>query len=178
MSLVASIAAVSFCFVGSILGIVFGHIARSRIRRTGDQGSGLALAGLVTGYVGLGLVVAFAAVIGVVLAVLISRGDSSAADSARRLDRGIVELAVARNANPRNAVVIRRELDHWSRFDGDEVTVGSTGRNAAGANDAELNASGWRLNVSGDFGEACLAVPGVAISRSRDVTEGSCGGGD
>ena len=35
------------------LGIAFGHIARSRIRTTGERGAGLALAGLVLGYVSL-----------------------------------------------------------------------------------------------------------------------------
>ena len=34
----------------SILAIVFGHIARGQIRRTGEKGDGLALAGLVLGW--------------------------------------------------------------------------------------------------------------------------------
>lgn len=34
-----------------IVGIICGHIARSQIRRTGDAGDGLALAGLIVGYV-------------------------------------------------------------------------------------------------------------------------------
>ena len=33
------------------LGIVFGHISLSQIKRTGEQGRGMALAGLVIGYV-------------------------------------------------------------------------------------------------------------------------------
>jgi hypothetical protein len=32
--------------------IICGHIARGQIRRTGEQGGGLALAGLILGYVG------------------------------------------------------------------------------------------------------------------------------
>ncbi|MDR0592579.1 MAG: DUF4190 domain-containing protein [Bifidobacteriaceae bacterium] len=35
---------------GAILAIIFGHIARSQIRKTGQSGAGLALAGLVIGY--------------------------------------------------------------------------------------------------------------------------------
>ena len=35
---------------GTILPIIFGHIARSQIRRTGESGWGLALAGLILGY--------------------------------------------------------------------------------------------------------------------------------
>jgi Domain of unknown function (DUF4190) len=38
---------------GVILAIVFGHIARRQIRRTGKGGRGLATAGLILGYAGL-----------------------------------------------------------------------------------------------------------------------------
>jgi hypothetical protein len=40
-----------FAFVFWPLGIIFGHIARGQIRRTGEGGSGLATAGLILGYV-------------------------------------------------------------------------------------------------------------------------------
>ena len=39
-----------FGVAGGVLGIVFGHIARARIRRTGEAGWGTATAGLVIGY--------------------------------------------------------------------------------------------------------------------------------
>jgi len=42
-------------WVGSILAVIFGHIALSQIRHTGQGGRGLAIAGLVLGYVGLAL---------------------------------------------------------------------------------------------------------------------------
>jgi len=52
----------------SILAIVFGHIARGQIRRTGENGDGLALAGLVLGWVelvlGIIVLVAFVALRG------------------------------------------------------------------------------------------------------------------
>jgi hypothetical protein len=41
-------------WLGSILALVFGYIARKQIRERGDSGSGLALAGIVLGWVGLG----------------------------------------------------------------------------------------------------------------------------
>lgn len=63
VSLVASIGAVFFCFIGSIVGIVFGHLARSRIRRSHDRGAGLALAGLIVGYTGLAIAVVAVAVV-------------------------------------------------------------------------------------------------------------------
>jgi hypothetical protein len=40
-----------------ILAVVFGHIALSQIRRQGTAGRGMALAGLITGYLGLALTV-------------------------------------------------------------------------------------------------------------------------
>jgi len=47
-------------FVGgltaAIVAVVTGHIARGQIRRTGEQGAGLALAGLILGYIHLGLI--------------------------------------------------------------------------------------------------------------------------
>lgn len=39
-----------FAFFVSILGVIFGHLARAQIRRTGEAGDGMALAGLVIGY--------------------------------------------------------------------------------------------------------------------------------
>jgi hypothetical protein len=48
-----------FCLLGGLLGIVFGHIALSQIKRTGEGGRGLAIAGLVIGYTWIGLFLAF-----------------------------------------------------------------------------------------------------------------------
>lgn len=47
-----AILALVFGIGGGLLGIVFGHIALAQIRRTGEQGRGLALAGLICGYIG------------------------------------------------------------------------------------------------------------------------------
>lgn len=41
------------------LGVIFGHIAISQINRTGEGGRGLALAGLIIGYVGMAAGVLF-----------------------------------------------------------------------------------------------------------------------
>ena len=52
---------VFFCLwffpVMPILAVVFGHIALSQIRNQGTAGRGMALAGLITGYLGLALTV-------------------------------------------------------------------------------------------------------------------------
>ena len=49
-SLACGLAQFVFGPLGTIPAIVFGHMARSQIRRTGEQGAGLALAGLVLGW--------------------------------------------------------------------------------------------------------------------------------
>ena len=55
-----------FWLLGTIPAVVLGHIARRQIRQTGEQGAGMALAGLILGYVGLGL-----SVIAVILIALL-----------------------------------------------------------------------------------------------------------
>ena len=49
-------------WLGSVLALVFGYVARSQIRRTGQQGAGLALAGIILGWIGVAFLVAAAAV--------------------------------------------------------------------------------------------------------------------
>jgi hypothetical protein len=56
-SLVCGIAQILVGPLSGIPAIILGHVARSRISQTGEQGAGLALAGLILGYVGLVLTV-------------------------------------------------------------------------------------------------------------------------
>ncbi|HEU5160514.1 MAG TPA: DUF4190 domain-containing protein [Streptosporangiaceae bacterium] len=42
-------------WVGSVLAVIFGHVALSQIKKTGAAGRGLAVAGLVLGYIGIGI---------------------------------------------------------------------------------------------------------------------------
>jgi hypothetical protein len=58
-----------FSFGGGLLGIVFGHTAMYQINRSGERGGGMAVAGLVIGYIWL-----------VVLLVLTIRGAITAND--------------------------------------------------------------------------------------------------
>ena len=54
---------VGFWLLGTIPAIVLGHMARRQIRQTGEQGAGMATAGLVLGYIGAALTVIFVIVI-------------------------------------------------------------------------------------------------------------------
>jgi hypothetical protein len=65
-----------FAFVFAPLGIVFGHVAKRQIRRTGEGGSGLATAGLVLSYIFT--IIAIASWIA--LAVLIANNPSGMAN--------------------------------------------------------------------------------------------------
>ena len=66
------------CGIGQLIGGIFatipaiicGHIARGQIRRTGENGAGMALAGVILGYVGLALtVIAIVAVVLLFIAI-------------------------------------------------------------------------------------------------------------
>ncbi|MFD1540003.1 DUF4190 domain-containing protein [Nonomuraea guangzhouensis] len=50
-SLVLGIVGLLFCGLTSIPGAVVGHMALSRIKRTGEEGQGMAMGGLITSYI-------------------------------------------------------------------------------------------------------------------------------
>ena len=56
-----AILALVFAFVFAPAAIIMGHVAKKQIRRTGEQGEGLATAGLWLGYIFTGLSLAFCA---------------------------------------------------------------------------------------------------------------------
>lgn len=57
--------------IGSLLGVIFGHIAKKEIKNSGGTvtGNGLATWGLVLGYIALGLTVCGCIVVAVMLAL-------------------------------------------------------------------------------------------------------------
>ena len=66
-SLVAGIAAWVICpLLGAILAIIFGHIARNQIKTSGEQGNGLALAGLILGYAHIAV-----SIIGIIFVIVV-----------------------------------------------------------------------------------------------------------
>jgi hypothetical protein len=56
-SLVSSIAGFVVCGIGFIVGVVLGYIAKNQIDQSGgtQQGRGMAVAGIIIGWVGIGL---------------------------------------------------------------------------------------------------------------------------
>lgn len=81
-SLVSGILAWVVCpLLAAVLAIIFGHIARGQIRQSGEAGGGMAIAGLVLGYVNVAgalLVGVFYVLLvgGVILAGLLGGGGS------------------------------------------------------------------------------------------------------
>ena len=51
--------AIGTCGFGGLVAVITGHIARHQIKRTGESGASLALAGLIAGYVAMGLFALF-----------------------------------------------------------------------------------------------------------------------
>jgi hypothetical protein len=56
-------------WIGSILALIFGYVARSQIRQRGQSGDGMAIAGIVLGWIGVGLLLLM-----IVLAISASEG--------------------------------------------------------------------------------------------------------
>jgi Domain of unknown function (DUF4190)/DUF1707 SHOCT-like domain len=54
-SLVCGIGQIFAWFVGGVVAIILGHMALRQIRRTGEDGAGMAKAGLILGYLGVAL---------------------------------------------------------------------------------------------------------------------------
>jgi predicted acyltransferase len=87
-SLVLGCVGFVFCFIPSILAIVFGYIAKSQIDQSGgtQQGRGLAIAGIVLGWVFLGI----ALVLSVLFVILAATDSGTSVDT----DNGIESLRV------------------------------------------------------------------------------------
>jgi hypothetical protein len=75
-SLICGIAQLMFGPLATIPAVVCGHMARGQIRRTGEQGAGMALAGLILGWIGVGFTV-LVVLIAVLAVVAASRGGAA-----------------------------------------------------------------------------------------------------
>jgi hypothetical protein len=75
--LVLGIAQIFLCIIGGILALVFGYIARRQIDESGGTqgGRGMAIAGIILGWIGIGLGIAYIVVI--IIAVIVSDDSNS-----------------------------------------------------------------------------------------------------
>lgn len=76
VSLIAGIAGLTiFPFIGSVTALITGHIGRNELRAKGQNGEGLATAGLITGYIGLGFILLFVLLFfGIIIAAIVAGG--------------------------------------------------------------------------------------------------------
>ena len=105
-----AIASLICAFLFAPLGIIFGHISLSQIKRTGEDGHGLAVAGLVISYlITVGTILALVAV--TLLAVLLARNVQTSLDDMNR-HPGITAAPDTgqRAAGVRSAAQPRRQL--------------------------------------------------------------------
>lgn len=70
-ALVCGCAQVFFWLLTGIPAVILGHMARRQIRQTGEDGDGMALAGLILGYVGIGLSVITAVLVIIFIATAV-----------------------------------------------------------------------------------------------------------
>jgi hypothetical protein len=75
IALVASIAGFVIWGIGFIAGVICGHISLSQIKKTGEQGRGMAVAGLIIGYVGIALTIIGTIIFFAVFAAIMSNPD-------------------------------------------------------------------------------------------------------
>lgn len=73
-NVLAIVSLVSAFFI-SLVAIITGHIALSQIKKTGEQGRGLAIAGLIIGYIGLVVGIIFLIVWIVIFGAAVSSGN-------------------------------------------------------------------------------------------------------
>ncbi len=77
-----AILALVFAFVFAPLAIVFGHMAKKQIKQSGEDGDGLATAGLVMGYIFSGLLLVSCCIYGVaVIGIFGTAASSSSYDN-------------------------------------------------------------------------------------------------
>lgn len=72
-SLITSLASLLTCGLAGVVGAILGHVAMGQIKRTGEDGHGMALAGIIVGWVLFGLFIAY-------IAFLVIVGVSSSGD--------------------------------------------------------------------------------------------------
>ena len=81
-SLVTGILSWLLCpLLGGILAVIFGHVSRGQIKRSGEGGGGMALAGLILGYLNLGGALVAGVIYFLLLAGLILYGAANGGSS-------------------------------------------------------------------------------------------------
>lgn len=187
---VLAIVALAGSFFVGLVGIICGHIALGQIRRTGEKGRGLALAGMIIGYVQTAFVVLWTvtAVVVVVIAgvtsSMASGGDvTSAGDSAgdcATVENASIALSVALTdiatswendpASAKQAVVDATTAFEDSTSDVSDSTL-EYRLNSEQADLDKLNTALVDYQAAGDGQKDPLLVANAITTTSRDLLE-------
>jgi hypothetical protein len=188
ISLVAGIGQFLMPIVAAIVAIVCGHIARGKIRRSQgrEAGSGMALAGLILGYIGIAFTIL--AIGGIITIVAVFHDDWARARThqvARDFSEQIQRVSTQQSTSPRDANVITRA---WTQAcDCNPSSPGGNGDNEAhlpngisiwDATNSDYAAAGWQLDVSTRVltrAYVCLTVP--ATPSPAPFVDGQCAPG-
>jgi hypothetical protein len=168
---------VCFYFIGAIVAIVTGHIARSQIKRSnGTQGgAGMALAGIILGYVGLALSVL--AAVGIAVFFIFFADDVERAtlrSDARNYVDHVQDVAITSGGDMRDPDVLLRGYVRYQADNGETITL-ADGTPIRDADGAAWEANRWRIELNGEFGaDVCATIP-ANVGDEPVVQNGECG---
>jgi hypothetical protein len=181
VSLATGLGQVVVPVAAAIAAIVTGHIARAQIRRTHEEGSGMALAGLILGYVGL--VLSGLAVAGIILFFVAFADDVAQyglRDRGRDFARAIEQRAINEQVSPRDQrLLLDAAIASGVLQLSDAAVYLPDGTSLLTATDADLARNGWRIEIVEDSLRrvyVCLTVPPQA-AMEVDVRDGRCNAG-
>ncbi len=171
-----------FCFfVGAVVAVITGHIARGQIKRNDEAGGGLATAGLILGYVGIGLTLLAAAGL-LIFALGFAPGLAQrfVRDDARAFGRAIVREEAFEAHDPRSPAFLLRVYETRSNaVDGccadDDIHL-ADGTRIDEATLLDWERVGWRIELSRTVFHtkyACLTVPATR-NELPVVVDGRC----
>jgi hypothetical protein len=182
ISFVFSLAQFVVCFfIGGIVAIVTGHIARGQIKRNNEGGGGFATAGLILGYIGVGMGLLVGGGI-LTFALVFAPGvaQRAARDDARNFARQVSNESVIQNtASQRNPSLLLQVYEREHSIGGCcnsadiHLADGTSFRDATIADWIRV---GWRVEVSRTIFPtkyACFVVP-VEAGTTAIVTDGRC----
>jgi hypothetical protein len=182
VSLVFGCAQFVFCFfVGAIVAVITGHIARSQIKRTNEQGAGMALAGVILGYVGLALTALV--VSGILVFIFGFSGDVAqheVRDDAREFGNAVVRSQIfehrttARDPQFLSATYLRETATNGCCTDDDITLADGTPILSATRNDWARNQ--WQMQFKRRIvyeRGACFTVP-ASLDDVVKVVDGYC----
>jgi hypothetical protein len=172
-SLALGCAQVFFWGVGGLAAVITGHIALGQIKRDRTQtGRGMAIAGLILGYIGIALTVLFfLLIVGLFAAapkVINAIDQSVAREQASTFARDVQISAQAKHVSPRTPSIIR-DAAAAPQFGPHAVIHLPNGTPVAIATTRDFARAGWRVEMTNADGLSAHPEC-ITISASADVT--------